>query len=173
VTRFSDEVAAAIALAREHAEEQAAVGPEHLLGALPLAAPGVVEAALGVPGGDWVRERLAATLPVEALPRIGERPLTASAAAALELAVDEAARAGCEAVGPRHLLAGLLRATPQVVAGRRSSPSGCSPRSAPRTARRASCAWASDRAAGRCPDGAPDGEGSAWKQYPVRGVPGG
>jgi hypothetical protein len=116
VTRFSDEVAAAIALAREHAEEQAAVGPEHLLGALPLAAPGVVEAALGVPGGDWVRERLAATLPVEALPRIGERPLTASAAAALELAVDEAARAGCEAVGPRHLLAGLLRATPQVVA---------------------------------------------------------
>ena len=104
--RFDESARMVVVSAQEEARalRHAAIGTEHLVLGITKADPVPLNLGLGT-----VREHIIARFGTGQTPSPEQMPFTATAKNALELAVEEAAYRGQEAVRPAHLLLVLLR----------------------------------------------------------------
>src|SRR5437762_1908758 len=112
--RFTDRARQVMRLAHEEAQnfKHEYIGTEHILLALVREGSGVPARALrllGVDEDSICREVENAILKGAGAVLTGNLPLTPRVKKSLEYAVEEARRLRSEAVGPEHLLLGLLR----------------------------------------------------------------
>jgi ATP-dependent Clp protease ATP-binding subunit ClpC len=119
--QFSERARKVLSLAQEEAQrlQHHAIGTEHLLLGLVREAEGGATNVLSDLGVDLTGVRSAIELRIGRGDRVvlGELGLTPGANKVIELAEDEARRLNHDAIGPEHLLLGLVREGEGIAAG--------------------------------------------------------